>query len=109
MGDACLADQAEDLCWIDTPQADMRATDRGDTPGKAPAVAVEHRERPEVVALIGQSDFQGLSQSVEVCPTGMVLDPFRHTGGSGGIVDAYGVLFRVEFGPMIASRGGSQE
>jgi hypothetical protein len=50
------------------------ATDRGDTPGEAPAVAVEHGQRPEVVALIVQSDFQGLSQSIEVAP-GMVLDP----------------------------------
>src|SRR5918994_4699338 len=108
MSDPFLADQAEDLWRIDAPQADMRATDRGDTPGEAPAVAVEHGQGPEVATLIVQPDFQSLSQGVEVGPSGMVLNPFRHPGGPGGVVDADGVFFRVELDAMIARRGGSQ-
>ena len=35
----------------DRPQAHMRRADRGDRPRAAPAVAVEHRQGPEINAL----------------------------------------------------------
>ena len=34
-------------------QTDMRACDGGHSPGEAPAIAVEHRQRPQVDAVGG--------------------------------------------------------
>ena len=48
VGDPLGAQQAPDLGGVDGPQADVGAARRGDGPGEAPAVAVEHRQRPQV-------------------------------------------------------------
>src|SRR5438034_9155530 len=49
VGDALRVDQLPDPGGLDTAQADVGAGDGGDAPGEAPAVAAEHRERPEVL------------------------------------------------------------
>ena len=41
-------DQREDHRRVDLAQADMGAADGGDRPGVGPAVAVEHRQRPQI-------------------------------------------------------------
>src|SRR5712691_10656831 len=49
VGDSLLVDQLPDPGGLHLAQADMGAGDGGDAPGETPAVAVEHRERPEVL------------------------------------------------------------
>jgi hypothetical protein len=48
MGDAFVLDQPPNERRVDLAQTDMRSVDRGYGPGEAPAVAVEHRQRPQV-------------------------------------------------------------
>ena len=48
MRHAMLADGVEDFRRLHFPQANMRAADCSHAPGKAPAVDVEHRQRPEI-------------------------------------------------------------
>jgi len=48
VGDGFFLDQPEDLARPDGAQADMGAADDRDRPGETPAVAVEHRQRPQI-------------------------------------------------------------
>ena len=49
MSDPLGTQQAPDLGRIHRPQAHVRAARRGDGPGEAPAIAVEHRQGPQVL------------------------------------------------------------
>ena len=52
VGDAVLRDQLKDLSGTDLAQADIDAGRGGHRPGEAPAVAMEHRQRPEVYRIV---------------------------------------------------------
>ena len=66
VGDAVLADQLPDRVAADLAQADVRAADRGDRPRRAPAVAVEHRQRPQVDAVRRVRRVHDLAEGVQV-------------------------------------------
>ena len=51
VGDALGPEEPPDLAGVDRPQAHVRAAGAGHRPGEAPAVAVEHRQRPQVARL----------------------------------------------------------
>ena len=46
-----LCISSPDIVRIELAQADVGAADGGDGPGVAPAIAVEHRQRPEIDAV----------------------------------------------------------
>ena len=48
VGDAVLLDRGENIVGAHRAQAHAGAVQRGDGPRETPAVAVEHRQRPEV-------------------------------------------------------------
>ena len=48
VGDSLLPQQPPDLGGLQRPQTHVGAACRGNGPGEAPAVAVEHRQRPQV-------------------------------------------------------------
>lgn len=48
MGDFVTGDGVEDRFGLDCAENDVCAGDGGDSPGEAPAVAVEHGECPQV-------------------------------------------------------------
>ena len=59
-------DQLEDSRWLDASQADVPAANRGDHPDKCPAVAVEHRQRPQVRVAGGHRHVRERSNRVDV-------------------------------------------
>src|SRR3981189_695689 len=54
VGDAVLPDQFKDPGRLDLAQADIDAGGRRDGPGKAPAIAVEHRQGPEIDRVLAE-------------------------------------------------------
>ena len=54
VGDALGVDQLPDRVAADLAQAHLGAADRDQRPARAPAVAVEHRQRPQVDAVVGE-------------------------------------------------------
>ena len=50
VGDVVTTNRVGDRHRIDLAQADVRRADRGDRPRERPAVAVEHRQRPQIDA-----------------------------------------------------------
>ena len=59
-------DQAPDFSGIDRSKAHVGAADGGHGPGGAPAVAVEHGQRPQVDRLGGVVGVDDLAHRVEI-------------------------------------------
>ena len=76
-GDAMLADQPEDRRRVDPAQAHVDPGERGDGPGEAPAVAVEHRQGPEVDRVLRQAAGDGIADGVEIGTAVVSHDPLR--------------------------------
>ena len=74
------------------------APDRRARPGEAPAVAVEHRKRPEVGALLGEAVVQRHRQRVEVRAAVVVHHPLGTPGGARGVVDGDDVVLVLQPG-----------
>ena len=62
----CSAMAVEDALGLDLAQADVRAAGRGDRPGEGPARAVEHRQRPQVAALVVELEGERVGERAEV-------------------------------------------
>ena len=71
----------------DRSQAHVAPADRGDAPGRAPAVAVEHRQRPEVHGARAVLRVDHLAQRVEVGAAVGVDDALGPAGRARGVVD----------------------
>src|SRR5690606_7924478 len=91
VGDLPVVAQVEDLLRVDPAQAHVHTGDGGDCPGVAPAVAVEHRQGPQVDRVLTHVPGHLVTHGVEE-GTAVVID---HTlgvaGGAGGVVEADGV------------------
>src|SRR5260221_4477963 len=72
---------------INLAQADMRTSHGSHGPGKAPAIAMEHRQRPEIYPLAVHAGRDDFGERVEVGATSGVHDAFRIAGGARGVVD----------------------
>jgi hypothetical protein len=86
MGDAVVADGVEDGLRIDPAQADVDAGARGHRPGEAPAVAVEHRQRPQVDRVLGHVPFQHVADGVDGRAAVVVDHALGVAGGAAGVV-----------------------
>ena len=69
------------------PQTDVGRADAGQTPGQAPAVAVEHRQRPEEDRIAGDARVEQLAERVEEDPAMVVHHPLGPARGTAGVVD----------------------
>ena len=87
VGDAFLAHEPPDRLRVELAQADVRAADGRHRPRVAPAVAVEHRQRPEVDAVGGHARLQQLAQAVEIGAAVGVEDALGTAGRAGGVID----------------------
>ncbi|GCC47293.1 hypothetical protein chiPu_0031783, partial [Chiloscyllium punctatum] len=66
MGDAVLRNQLEDFCGIDLAQTDIDAGGRRDRPGEAPAVAMKHRQRPEIDRMLAEIAGEDVADGIEI-------------------------------------------
>src|SRR3546814_2901228 len=88
MRDAVVADEAEDEGRIDLAQADMRPPDGGDGPWVAPAVAVKHRQGPQIDGSGVQAEGEGVGQGIQVGTAMVVDDALGIAGRTGGVVQS---------------------
>ncbi len=80
MGDAVIGDGVENHICRDCPCADTHAGFGGNRPWEAPAVAMEHRERPQVTRMHAQVPFHRVGDRVYVSAAMMVDDAFGLAG-----------------------------
>ena len=66
VGDAVLLDQFENFCGLDFAQADVDAGGRRDRPWKTPAVAVEHRQCPQIDRMLAEIARKDVTDGVQV-------------------------------------------
>ena len=85
----------------DFAQAHVGTGDRGDGPREAPAIAVEHRQCPQVWwGVVAHVPTDNVAGCVEVCAAVMINDTLGLTGGAGRVVQGDG--------PAIRPRGRDQ-
>ena len=86
VGDPLLPQQSPDLSRLDPAQADVGGPGRRHRPREAPAVAVEHRQRPQVHRRRGQAGVPDHRQRLQVGAAVVVHHALRPAGGAGGVV-----------------------
>ncbi|MNQ61278.1 hypothetical protein D3C85_755910 [compost metagenome] len=91
VGDLVLADQGEDLLRVHPAQEHMHAGEGGHGPGVAPAVAVEHRQGPEVDRVVAHGPGHLVAQGVQVGAAMVVDHTLGVAGGAGGVVQGDGL------------------
>ena len=93
MGDAMFWDQFENLDGIDLAQADVDACRRRDRPGKAPAVAVKHRQGPEIDRMLAEIAGEDVADGVEIGAAMVGHHALGIAGRSRGVTERDGVPF----------------
>ena len=94
---------------VDLPQADVRRADGGHRPGEAPAVAVEHRQRPEVDRARVEPRVVRLGERVQVRAAVRVHHALRPAGRAARVVDRDRVVLRLEPVLGLAVRRAGEE
>src|SRR3989441_7263107 len=89
-------EEIPDPFGVDLPEADVGARDRGHPPGEAPAVAVEHGQRPEVLRVPAHPALEDLADGVEVGAAVGVHDALGLARGARGVVDGERVVLVLE-------------
>ena len=93
VGDAVLRDQLEDLRRIDLAQADIDAGRGRHRPRKAPAVAVEHRQRPEIDRMLAEIAGEDVADGIEIGAAVMGHDALGIARGARGVAQRDRVPF----------------
>ena len=93
VGDAILADQFEDFWRIDLAQANVDAACGRKRPWEAPAVTVEHRQRPEINRALAEISGDDVADSVEIGAAMMGDDALWIAGRAGGVAERNRVPF----------------
>ena len=109
VGDAVVADRAPDRRALHLAQADVGAGALGQGPGKAPAVAVEHRQGPEIHRMVRHVPADDVAERVQIGAAIVIHDTFRIAGGAGGVVQRDRVPFVGRILPRIGGIAGVQE
>ena len=100
-----LADLLPDRISAHLAQAHVRAADGGDGPRGTPAVAVEHRQRPQVDAVLVVPGVHDLGEGVQVGAPVRVDHALREAGGAGGVVERDGSELVRDRPRQLAPRG----
>jgi len=93
MGDAVLCDQFKNPGRIDFAQADVHTGRGSDGPGKTPAIAMEHRQRPEIDRMLAEIAGEDVADGVEVGAAVVGHDALGITRGPRGVAERNGVPF----------------
>ena len=86
-------------CAAHRAQADMGAGHHRDRPRKAPAVAMEHRQRPKIDRMLGHAAGHHIAERQQVRAAVVIDHALGIAGGAGGIVERDGVPFVVRHQP----------
>ena len=95
MGHLVAGDGVEDRRRPHLAQAHMGAGDDRDRPRKAPAVAVEHRQRPQIDGMLAHVAGEHVADREQISAAVVIDDALRIAGGAGGVVEADRVPFVV--------------
>ncbi len=93
MRDAEPLDRVVDRPGLDPAQTDMGPGERGHGPRKAPAVAMEHRQRPQIDRVLRHAPHQDVAERVQIGAAMVVDDALRVAGGARGVVERNRVPF----------------
>ena len=104
-----VVDQPPHLARVDLADRHVRRADRRHRPREAPAVAVEHRQRPQVRRLGRQPGHDALGQRVQVRAAVGVLHALRPAGGARRVVDRDRLLLVGEPRLRIVGRGRGEQ
>src|SRR5438046_2927289 len=74
---ARLANRREYPCGLDTAQAHVRATRGCHGPRVRPAIAMKHRQRPQVNAVGGQAKRERIAERIQIGATMVIDDALR--------------------------------
>jgi len=96
MRDRFGVEKLPDPTGVHAPQAHVAPGDGRDRPRETPAVAVEHREGPQVHAAVAEARLDHLAESVQICPAVGVDHSLRSAGGPRRVVDRDGLLLVFE-------------
>ena len=94
-----VGDRVVDRLRVHPAKAHPGARNRREGPGEAPAVAVEHRQGPEVDGMVGHVPRDRVGHRVEVRAAVAVDHPLGIAGGAGGVVERKRVPFIVRRPP----------
>ena len=100
MGHSVFFDEPEHRRRIEFSQADMGRTHRTHTPGEAPAVAVKHRQGPEVDRVASEPDHHRVAHCRKIGSPVMADDPLGISCGARSIIQTDGVPFIFRHDPF---------
>ena len=109
MGDLVVGDRVEDRRRAHRPQADMRAGDDRQRPRKAPAVAVEHRQRPQIDRVLLHAAGNHVADREQIGAAMMVDDALRIAGRARSVVERDSIPLVVRHPPGEIGVAGVQE
>src|SRR3984885_5020822 len=93
MRDTVLFDQLKDLCRVALAQADVDPGRSRDGPRKAPAVAMEHRQGPEIDRMLAEIAGENVADGIKVSAAVVGDDAFRVACRARGVAERDGVPF----------------
>ncbi|GBD41461.1 hypothetical protein HRbin39_00843 [bacterium HR39] len=88
-----FADGGPDGRPLHLAQANVHPRLQRHRPGEAPAVAVEHRQRPQVDGKVRHLPHEDVADGVQIRPAVMVDDALGIAGGARGVVEGDGLPF----------------
>jgi hypothetical protein len=86
MGHPFARDRLVDRPGFDPPQADMRPGECGNGPWEAPAVAVEHRQCPQIDRMMPHAPDEDVAERIQISAAVVIDDTLRVAGRAGGVV-----------------------
>ena len=109
MGHPVLDNRLKDDVRLNFSQADVGATDGTDAPREAPAVAVEHRQGPQVDRALRHAPGHDIPQRIQVGTAVVINDSLRIAGGSRGVVQRNSLPFILRAMPGVFRIAGLQK
>ena len=100
-------DGFEDRVALHPAQTDVRAAEGSDGPRETPAVAVEHRQRPQVDGIVAEFPDQLVVHRGEVGAAVVVDHALRMAGGARRVVEADGLPLIVRHAHAVRRRAGA--
>ncbi len=88
MGYSLARDRLIDRRGVDAPQANMSAGHRRNRPRKTPAVAVEHRQGPQIDRMVPHAPDENVAKRIQIGAAVVIHDPLRITGRARRVVES---------------------